>query len=145
MTRIKVVLALALFVVLQSGCTTMKNASQRDAPGDIRRIFVGTWEGEHADHEGEIVRTWIQSRSADGTYAIVFVHHTKTGVHKTRQKGKWWIEGDRFYEIAPEVMKKPDVFRFEIVSENEIRFKSVVTDYEFTDKRVKSFREPSFI
>ena len=145
MTKTKIALALALFIVLQSGCSTVKNVSHKNVPEDIRRLFVGTWEGEHADDEGKIVRTWIQSRSADGTYAIVFVHHTETGVHKTRQKGKWWIEGDRFHEIASDVMKKPDVYGFEIVSENEIRFKSIATDYEFTDKRVESLQEPSFI
>lgn len=145
MNKIKIVLTLVLIVGLQSGCANINKTSPRDLPEDIRRIFIGTWEGEHVNCEGKLVRTWTQNRSADGTYTIVFVHHTETGLCKTKQKGKWWIEGDRFYEIAPDVMKEPDVYQFEIVSENEIRFKSVVTDYAFIDKRVQAFREPSFI
>ncbi len=145
MNKIKIVLTLVLFVGLQQGCANLNKTSPKDVPEDIRRIFIGTWEGQYVNSKGKLVRTWTQNRSADGTYTIVFVHHTEREVHKTKQKGKWWIEGDRFYEIAPDVMKKPDVYQFEIVSENEIRFKSIVTDYAFIDKRVQAFREPSFI
>jgi hypothetical protein len=132
---------LFLMIVLQAACGTVNNASQRNILGDIRHVFVGTWEGEHVDRQGTSLRTWIQNRSEDGTYSIVFFDHTEEGLYKSTQKGKWWIEGNKFYEIAPDVMKEPDVYQFEVVNENEIRFRSIVSDYEFIDKRTKAFRD----
>jgi hypothetical protein len=145
MNKTKIVLALILVLVLHTGCSTIDKRPPRDVPEDIKRIFIGTWEGEHVNSEGRTERTWIQKRSADGTYRIAFVHYTAKGVRKTKRQGKWWLEGDRFHEISPDVMKKPDVYEFEILSEDEIRFKSVVKDYEFSDKRVETSREPAFI
>jgi len=145
MNKTKIVLALILVLVLQPGCSTIDKTFPKDVPEDIRRIFVGTWAGEYVNNEGRTERTWIQKRSADGTYTIAFVHFTEKGVRKTMGQGKWWLEGDRFYETAPDGMKKPDVYQFEIVSEDEIRFRSVGKDYEFIDKRVETFREPAFI
>ena len=145
MNKTNIVLALILLMVIQPGCSTIDKSSPKDVPADIRRIFVGIWEGEYVNHEGRTERTWIQKRSADGTYNIAFVHYTAKGVRKTKGQGKWWLEGDRFYEISPDVMKKPDVYQFEILSEDEIHFKSVAKDYEFIDKRVETFREPAFI
>jgi hypothetical protein len=145
MNKTNIVLALILLMVIQPGCSTIDKSSSKNVPEDIRRIFIGTWEGEYVNHEGRTERTWIQKRSADGTYTIAFCHYSEKGVSKTKQHGKWWLEGDRFYEIAPDVMKKPDVYQFEILSEDEIRFKSVAKDYEFIDKRVETFREPAFI
>jgi hypothetical protein len=101
-------------------------------------MFVGTWEGEHTDRKGTLLRTWIQNRSEDGTYAIVFFRHTEKGIFKSTQEGKWWLKGDRFHEIAPDLMEKPDVYQFEILNENEIRFRSIIKDYEFIDRRTES-------
>ena len=142
MIKIKLVLALVLILVLQAGCTTVNNTFSKDVPEDIRRIFVGTWEGQYLDHEGIKVRTWIQNRSADGTYTIDFVHYTEKGVSQTMRKGKWWLKGDRFYEIALDVMEKPDVYEFEIISKNEISFKSVAKIYTFIDKRIETAEMP---
>ena len=145
MTKTKIVLALILVMLLQPSCSTTDKSAPKNELEDTRRMFIGIWEGEYVNNEGRTERTWIQKRSADGTYNIAFVHYTAKGVRKTKGQGKWWLEGDRFYETAPDVMKKPDVYQFEIVSEDEIRFKSVGKDYEFVDKRVKTFREPAFI
>jgi hypothetical protein len=144
-TKAKIVLALILVMLVQSGCSTIDKHPGKEMSEDIRRIFIGTWEGEYINSEGRTERTWIQKRLADGTYSIVFVHYTAKGVVKTKRQGKWWLEGDRFYEVSVEVMKKPDVYQFEILSEDEIRFKSVEKDYEFIDKRVDAFGEPALI
>lgn len=98
------------------------------------------------DHEENSLRTWIQNRSEDGTYTIIFYHHTtEKEIDRSIQKGKWWIDGDRFYEIVPDVMEEPDVYEFEILNENEIRFKSTVKDYEFIDRRTQDFHDAIFI
>ncbi|NVM20324.1 MAG: hypothetical protein HWN68_00905 [Desulfobacterales bacterium] len=133
MKRFKIV-PLFLMIILQAGCGTMDNAPHRNVLEDKRHVFIGTWEGKHVGRKEKLLRIWIQNRSEDGTCSIVFFHHTEEGLQKSTQKGKWWIEGNRFYEIAPDVMKEPDAYRFEILGENEIRFRSTVKDYEFIDK-----------
>ena len=140
-----IALALVFMVILPTGCQSLNNTYTGNVPEGIRRIFVGIWEGKHADNEGKLVRTWIQRRSEDGTYSIVFFHHKEEGVLRSRQLGRWWIDGDRFYEIAPDVMKKPDIYEFEILSEDAIRFKSIEKDYEFIDRRIKGLRRVKII
>ena len=140
MKRIKIV-PLFLVIILQAGCGTMDNSPQNNMLEDKRHVFIGTWEGKHVDRGEKLLRTWIQNRSEDGTYSIIFFHHTEEGIYKSTQKGKWWIEGNRFYEIAPDAMKEPDIYHFEILSENEIRFRSILTDYEFIDKRIESIQD----
>ena len=86
-------------IFLQAGCGTLDNASERRTPEDIGHMFIGTWEGKHMGREGKILHTWIQNRSEDGTYSIIFFHHTEKGIYKSTQKGKWWIEGNRFTKL----------------------------------------------
>jgi hypothetical protein len=143
--RDKIFVFLMLMTIVQVGCRTMNNTPRGNAPEDIRRIFIGIWEGEYMDHEANSLRTWIQNRSEDGTYTMIFYHHTKKGIYESVQKGKWWIDGNRFYEIAPDVMEEADVYEFEILNEDEIRFKSTVKDYEFIDRRIQDFHDATII
>jgi len=138
-------LVLVLLYAVSGGCSTAADNTRQVGIEAVRQQFIGAWEGEHVDGEGRLVRSWIQNRSEDGTYAIVFRHHTEKGVFESRQKGKWWIEGNRFYEIAPDVMNEPDVYEFEILNENEIRFKSVTKAYEFVDRRHVPSKSPTLI
>ena len=144
MNKVKIVLALVLLIVMQSGCAFMDRASKKNVQKDIKPTFVETWEGQYINHEGRLVRSWVQNRSADGTYTIIFVHYTERGMHKTKREGRWWIRRNKFYEVDSDA-KKPDEYEFEIVSESEIRFKSVQTDYTFIDRRVSACRAPSYI
>lgn len=137
MKKFRIVVAIIVMVILQTGCATISNTSREDMPKDIRGKFIGTWKGKHVDHEKNLSRSWIQHRSEDGTYTIIFVELSRNGTIKSKEeKGKWWIEGDTFYEVSLEGMEKPDAYQFEILSEREIRFKSVVNNYEFIDKRM---------
>jgi len=136
---------LIFLLALQAGCTTTGRSLTAGTQEETREMFVGTWKGEYVDGEGNQVRSWVQTRSADGTYVIRFVHHTEQGVLQTMGKGKWWLEGDRFYEISPKIMEEPDVYEFEIISKDEIRFKSVTTSYSFTDERTVAADIPQFM
>jgi len=137
MNKSKIALALILVLALQPGCSTADKNWGGDGPEDIRHIFIGTWKGGYVNDAGKTERTWIQKRSADGTYTTDFFHHTERGVYHSRQQGKWWIDGHRFYEIAPQFMKEAEVYQFKIVNRDEIHFKSTTKDYEFTDRRTE--------
>ena len=80
-----IIVPLFLMIVLQAGCGTMNNASHKNVPEDIRDMFVGTWEGEYMDPAGTLLRTWIQNRSENGTYTIVFftiLKKVSTSLHR---------------------------------------------------------------
>ena len=143
--RYGVLLSLALLIAVCGGCATLENNSQTAAIENIRQMFVGVWEGEHVDNDGKLVRSWIQNRTDDGVYAIVFIVYTDQGTFKSQQKGKWWIDGDKFYEIDSSLMDKPDIYQFEILNENEIRFKSLTKNYEFIDRKTHKGQPPTFI
>ena len=145
MKRLKTTLTLVFVVILISACASVNNSYTESVLEDTRRIFVGTWKGKYVDHKGRLSRTWIQNRLPDGTYTITFIHHTQEGIYSSKQEGKWWVDGDRFYEIAPNVMEEPDVYQFEILNENEIHFRSIAEDYEFIDKRMQELRDATFI
>lgn len=132
-------------LALCAGCASSKSRVHRNMPRDVWRTFVGTWEGDYLNSDGQIVRSWVQHRLHDGTYSIVFVLHTKKALRKFRQKGKWWIEGNKFYEIAPDIMDEPDVYEFDILNHDEIHFRSTTSDYQFIDKRVRGMDGPTFI
>ena len=138
-------LILALLVPISGGCATLANHNEKTKHETTRQMFVGVWEGEHIDRDGKLVRSWIQNRSDDGTYMIVFVLYTEQGTFTSRQRGKWWIEGDKFYEIASDIMDKPDIYEFEILNGKEIRFKSLTKEYEFIDRKTHSRQSPAFI
>ena len=138
-------LVMILLLAVHGGCATVSDKTRQPGIEAVRQQLVGTWEGEHVDGEGRLVRSWIQNRSDDGSYTIVFRHQTEKGVFETRQEGKWWIEGNRFYEIASDGMKEPDVYEFEILNENEIRFKSLIKAYEFVDRKHRPSKKPTFI
>ena len=143
--ELRIPLFLICVSTLQAGCGAYHGTFKGDVSDDVKRLLVGTWEGEHLDHEGNLLRTWIQRRSEDGTYAITFVQYTEQGVRRSGLRGKWWIDGDRFFEIAPSVMKEPDVYEFDILNDNEILFKSTVTDYEFIDRRALDSHDVTLI
>jgi hypothetical protein len=144
MGQLRIPLCVAFTMVLLLGCASVQSPSKAELSGHARRMFIGTWEGSHVDQEGNLLRTWRQRRYADGTYAMTFVHYTKEGIRRSTQKGTWWVEGDRFYEIAPDTMEDPDAYRFEILNENEIRFESLTTDYEFIDRRTQDQQDVTF-
>jgi hypothetical protein len=135
---------LLLLMASMGGCTTADRLRPDTTPTSLQS-FIGTWEGEHVDSDGRLVRSWIQKRLEDGTYTIIFKHYTEKGAFTSRQQGKWWVEGDKFYEMATEAMSEPDVYEFTILDENAIHFKSLTKDYEFTDRRHNPAKSHSFI
>lgn len=138
-------LTLMLLFAFLGGCSTVPDKTRQADIEPVRQQLIGAWEGEYVDSDGKLVRSWIQQRSDDGTYTIVFTHHTEKGAFQSRQTGTWWIEGDRFYEIASDGMKEPDAYQFDILNENEIRFKSLTKAYEFIDRRCLPPKGPTFI
>ncbi len=142
--NIKISTSIILFVFFISlGCV----AKYRVPEGATYNVeFVGKWEGEHFNNEGNYLRKWFQTRNSDGTYELELTYLDSNGkfLDKEIQTGNWWVSNGLFHEISPGRMSKPEIYAFEFIGNDKIEFKSVQLDtssdekdsYSFTDKRM---------
>jgi len=97
---------------------------------DVR--LIGTWQGEYDEKDGSL-KSWVQTRSENGTYQIEFRFVETDGtVHRLAEEGKWWIESGLFYEIAPSWMTQPDAYQYRFQDNGCIEF-LLVESYESTE------------
>jgi hypothetical protein len=95
-------------------------AAAASPSGDVR--LIGTWQGEYDEKDGSL-KSWVQTRSENGTYQIEFRFvETDGAVHRLVEEGKWWIERDLFYEIAPSWMTQPDAYQYRFQEDGCIEF-----------------------
>ncbi len=107
--------------------------------------FVGVWIGAEKDNQEEgMSKEWTMTRNADGSFLLDFKTKRK-GYKPDRftEKGKWWIKDKKFYEYH-ENSGMTDVYTFEVLNENQIKFKVFDlsfdqnnNSYEFIDTRKK--------
>lgn len=132
--RLKLHLTLLLIgiILLNYSCSTTKRFAKTNP--DVS-TFIGNWVGENKIDNS--LTTWIQKRFENGTYTILFIQIKENEVVRNIESGKWWIENGKFYEISSEVMEKPDIYEYKIVSKDQISFKNTTVDYQFVDKRIE--------
>jgi hypothetical protein len=113
----------ALLATIFFYCT----AAVADSSVDVR--LIGTWQGEYDEKDGSL-KSWVQTRSENGTYQIEF-HFAETDgtVDRLAEEGKWWIENGLFYEIALSWMTQPDVYQYRFLDNGCIEF-LLVESYE---------------
>ncbi|MFV0175047.1 hypothetical protein OBK14_12145 [Empedobacter falsenii] len=84
------------------------------------------------------------TRNADGTFILDFRVKSKGNKVKSHiEKGKWWVKDNKFYEYH-EDSDMTDVYTFEVLNVNQIKFKVFDlsfeqnnNNYEFIDTRKK--------
>lgn len=87
--------------------------------------LVGIWKGFEKDAQIEgVEKHWIQQRFADGTYVIMFTAKEDCEVQTFTEKGKWWTEDGKFYEVASST-KDIDVYNYKVNGEESVEFKSI--------------------
>ncbi|MGV0965715.1 lipocalin family protein [Empedobacter falsenii] len=116
---------------------------QTDGEADER--FVGVWTGSEKDNQVKgLSKEWAMTRNADGTFVLDFKTKMKGNKVKSHiEKGKWWVKDNKFYEYH-EDSESTDVYEFQILNENQIKFKAFNMafeqqneTYEFIDTRKK--------
>lgn len=137
-------LIIFIFISVNLGCSITPDSSANN----LRDMFVAVWAGERKGKREGIIKKWTQTRNEDGTYELRFnVFENGVPMDTSLEKGKWWLEGDLFYEIAPLRMSVPDIYKYEIINNDEIKFTRVSRDksgdvkelsYTFIDKKVSS-------
>lgn len=132
----KILLVLILSIVCLSFATVSLSNKKVDEK------MIGIWKGFEKDQQIEgVEKHWIQERFKDGTYIIMFTAIENCEVQTFVEKGKWWVEDGKFYEIS-NGSKESDVYNYEIIDDLVVKFKSIkmsgkdIDTYIFEDYKV---------
>jgi hypothetical protein len=113
------------------------NFNKNEGKG-IDSLLIGSWSGSEKDKERVgLEKHWIQNRSADGTYIILFIEIENGEISSYPSKGKWWVENDVFYEQSSSYILS-NAYYYKILNENQVEFKAkdpFYPDYIFIDTK----------
>ncbi len=136
---IYVILSLLIFIQ----CASLKKTSIKSSKQLDVRLF-GSWKGSEQRQLIEGVQSsWIQHRFEDGKFLLLASYIDNGDIIQDAEKGEWWIEDGLFYELHY-FSNKTDVYEFEVLDNNHIKFKSKsmayetnTETYEFIDIRIE--------
>ena len=124
------------------GCNAISNTHQRPSI-DVK--LIGVWEGKYTEPSGT-VKSWTQTRKADGSYFIEFSYTELNGTKKHfTESGRWWIKDGLFHELASSDMEQPDKYQYQFKQLDCVNFALVdsaelpegLESYEFSECLVK--------
>jgi hypothetical protein len=109
----------------------------------LDKKLEGSWEGSEKDKQIQgMEKHWIMHRFTDGTFVLLFVAVKNGKTQKFSEKGKWWVEGNTFYEFH-NVSGKTDVYEYKVLDDDHVKFKAKEisiemedSSYEFVDTRL---------
>ncbi|WP_202702460.1 hypothetical protein [Flavobacterium sp. UGB4466] len=100
--------------------------------------LIGVWKGFEVEKQIEgIEKHWIQQRFENGTYVIMFTTKEDCQIETFTEKGKWWTEKGKFYELSSSA-KNPEVYSYEIKNDEVVEFKSIKLSGEKKDTYIFS-------
>lgn len=103
----------------------------------LKDKFVGTWKGsDKGTLDNNEINFWEVIRTSDGKFFVKFTTHFKDGTVETSTETGLWIVDENFFYEQREGENEADVYTYNIVSNNEIRFKDTISSYQFTDERL---------
>ncbi len=105
--------------------------------------FVGSWIGSEKDNQRiGLTKHWVLNRYKDGSFILIFTTLENCEVKHVIEKGKWYIKNGLYYEYHYND-KKSDIYNFEIIDDNHIKFKAyqmgikmINEEYEFIDTKL---------
>jgi len=104
--------------------------------------LVGVWKGFEVEKQIEgVEKHWIQQRFENGTYVIMFTTKEDCQIETFTEKGKWWTEKGKFYELSS-TAKDPEVYSYEMKNDEVVEFKSIKLSgekkdtYTFSDYKI---------
>lgn len=135
-------LVVAGVVVGLFGCASAPAPKDRVA---MDERLIGIWQGER-DAGGKCAfMAWKMVRDADGQFSIVFFSDKSRSTTWAKEQGRWWTDNGRLV-LKTAGVKQPDVYTYQFLSSNSVRFVNVKrdpsadcqADYEFTDHKVQN-------
>ena len=104
--------------------------------------LIGVWKGFEVEKQIEgVEKHWIQQRFENGTYVIMFTTKEDCQIETFTEKGKWWTEKGKFYELSS-TAKDPEVYSYEMKNDEVVEFKSIKLSgekkdtYTFSDYKI---------
>ncbi len=127
-----------LLAISLLGCNAITVANQ---PPFIDIKLIGVWKGEYTEKSGTI-KSWIQTRNADGTYTIEFSFKEPDDTIKSfTESGRWWVQDALFYEIVLLDMAQPDKYKYSFKEKECVSFLLVESNGLIEGIDAYSFRE----
>ena len=148
MKSFKLSLLCAALVIVTTGCIKTYKVPKL-ATWDS--IFVGKWEGQTIKRRGGYSIQYEKTRLMDGTYKLILIYYKQNRFLDSKfEIGEWWVHDGTYYEILPNMMDEPKAFKFEILSNDQIKYTLSKTDssidhkkgYSFIDSRTKEIVIP---
>ena len=104
--------------------------------------LIGVWKGFEVEKQIDgVEKHWIQQRFENGTYVIMFTTKEDCQIETFTEKGKWWTEKGKFYELSSN-SKDPEVYNYKIKNDEVVEFKSIKLSeekneaYTFSDYKI---------
>ncbi len=122
-------------------CSTSKQLSRKQL-NELDTALVGVWIGDETGQQlKDIKREWEMVRNEDGTFILYFKTYYPTYTYEHEETGYWWTKNGIFYEYHTGY--HTDVYKYEILNENEVKFIAIKSKsyfegkgtYIFVDKR----------
>lgn len=103
----------------------------------LKQLFVGTWKGtDHGTLDEDETNVWTVTRTVEGKFIVEFTTYFKNGkIEKSIEKGLWVVDENFFYEQR-QGEDQADVYSYQVLSNDLIRFKDTISNYQFTDERI---------
>ncbi|MGG5208738.1 hypothetical protein ACQWU4_07300 [Chryseobacterium sp. MIQD13] len=106
--------------------------------------LVGSWKGEEDDQQiAGMHKSWIMHRTDDGKFLLLFVAVQDGKTTTFTEKGQWWVEDGKFYELH-KADGKTDVYDYQVIDKDHVKFKASQMsleqnneNYEFIDTRIE--------
>lgn len=134
-----------LFLAILLSCLAVISCAE-SSPSNLDK-FIGEWTGEYIHKNKNRKDSWIQTRTADGTFKLVYEVYQYGVLSSTEiNEGTWWLEGEYFYEKQNGKHDKADKYSFEFIGKDKIKFTEISTNektseliegYSFIDTRVE--------
>ena len=121
------------------------------AQEDIKSLdpkLIGSWKGSEKDLQyKDVEKHWVMHRFEDGSYLIMFtvVFYKEGRVESSAEKGTWWTENGKFFELHNGYDELPTVYSYRYIDDDHVKFNiadpglAIFEDpnYNFIDIRIK--------
>jgi hypothetical protein len=106
--------------------------------------LLGSWSGsEKSMQKIGMVKHWIQNRFEDGTFVLIYTTIEDDLVKNFSEKGKWWTENGKFYELHFRD-DKTNIYSYELIDEGHVKFEGIKLgsdfekiEYESTESKIE--------
>jgi hypothetical protein len=101
----------------------------------LKKKLVGSWSGSENDNQkAGLTKYWITNHNKNGTFIRLFTSIENCEVESHIEKGNWKVKDGLFYETF-DIDGKTDIYKVEIVDDNNIKFIAKELSLDFNNKQ----------